>query len=166
MGFLKKIFGKLVFPSSHDRYIQMLQNCVEEIQMKNTNLQKNYGFGKYDRWDMNQGDGKLIFSENGEPKVICDIMMLGSYSIDSKTWRWSWANDTVVPELKNNFEKVKEYGKQNSYDDLIDDEFGTDEAGAWEMSAIATKILGGKGIYRAPCDNIYIFMMIKEISNP
>lgn len=166
MGIFEKIFGQLAIPSSHNKYNQMLNNCIEEIKIKNKHLQDNYGFGLYDRWDMCQGDGRLIFSENGEAKVICDITMLGSYSTASKTWLWSWANDSIVPELKYDMEKVKEYGKQYSFEDLIDDKFETDEPGAWAMAALATKILGGKGIYRAPYDNMLAFMMIKEITNP
>ena len=167
MGLFDKIFGKSVAnqitPESHLKYNELLNDCIKEIADKNKQLQEQYGVGEYDRWDINQEVGDLVFLDDGIEKFICKVDILGSYSDVSGTWMWGWANKSLLEPLTIETLKVKQYGEKHQLEDLYSSKVEATETEAWAFGALANRILGGKGLYKGPTGNGFIIMMIKEL---
>lgn len=167
MGLFDAIFGKKtadqITPSCDDDYNKLLNDCVAEIERKNQKLVDEYGFGSFQRWDIDQEDGELVFSDGGVPKLICSVSILGSFSELSETWMWGWANPSLLKTLTRDTEAVREYGEKNRIEDLTVEKTTATEGEAWALSALACRILSGLGLYRGPTGNGFVIMMLKRV---
>ena len=167
MGFFDKVFGKKVAdqitPSCDDDYNKLLNDCVAEVERKNQKLADEYGFGSFERWDIDQEIGELIFSDGGVPKLVCSVTMLGSFSEQSETWMWGWANPSLLEPLTRDTTAVRDYGEKNGIEDLTAEKTAATEGEAWALSALACRILSGIGLYRGPTGNGFVIMMLKDI---
>jgi hypothetical protein len=150
-------------PKSEDLYSKLLNSSLAEMNAMNQRLADGYGLGSHDRWDVDQTTGVLAFSNGGATEVICDVEILGTYSSITSTWLWGWANESVLKVLTENVLRVKEYGEREGLNDLRERKVECSEAEAWAFAALASKVLGGLGVYRGPTGRGYVMMMIKTI---
>lgn len=152
-----------ISPACDEDYNRLLNECVGEVDDRNQQLVERYGFGSYDRWDIDQTVGELIFSDAGVTKLACSISILGSYSAVSGTWMWGWANPSLLEPLTRDTLAVRNYGEQNQIQDLVVEKTPTTDGEAWALSALACRILNGLGLYRGPTGNGFVVMLIKGI---
>ncbi len=168
MGFFEKLFGKKIAeeitPSCDDAYNKLLNDCVAEVEARNQKLSEEFGLGSFERWDIDQEVGGLVFSNGGVPRLICSVTILGSFSDLSETWMWGWANPSLLGPLTRDTNALREYGQQNGVEDLIVEKTPATAGEAWALSALACRILEGLGLYRGPTGNGFVVMMIKCIS--
>ena len=167
MGLFDKVFGKKVAdeitPSFDDDYNKLLNDCLAEVESKNQKLADEYGFGSFERWDIDQEIGELVFSDPGHPKLVCSVTMLGSFSDQSGTWMWGWANPSLLEPLTRDTNALREYGEENEIEDLKVEKTPATDGEAWALSALACRILGGLGLYCGPTGNGFVVMMLKDI---
>ena len=168
MGFFDKIFGKKIAeeitPSCDDAYNKLLNECVAEVDGKNQKLADEYGLGSFERWDIDQEIGELVFSDDRAPTLVCSVTMLGSFSDQSETWMWGWANPSLLEPLTRDTNVLREYGEKNGLEDLTVEKTSATEGEAWALSALSCRILDGLGLYRGPTGNGFVVMMIKGIN--
>ncbi len=126
-------------------------------------LNNQFKLGDYELWDADQETGKLIFSDKGKPKVIASFQIAGSYSTYSKTWKWSWANDTVDVAIKQEMDKVKEFGEKNQIKQLTTAQWKCDEDYVWTITSIAGQIIKAKGAYRGKIPEGFVYLLITDI---
>jgi hypothetical protein len=167
MGLFDKVFGQKIAeeitPSCDDEYNALLNECVAEVTHKNQKLADEYGLGSYERWDINQEIGELVFSDGGVPQLVCSVTMLGSFSEQSETWMWGWANPSLLEPLTRDTNALRDYGEQHRIEDLVVGKTTATEGDAWALSALSCRILDGLGLYRGPTGNGFVVMMLKEI---
>jgi len=167
MGLFDKVFGKKVVdqitPTCDDGYNRLLNECIAEVDRKNQKLADDFGLGSFERWDINQEIGELVFSDGGVPKLVCSVTMLGSFSNRSETWMWGWANPSLLEPLTRDTNAVRDYGAKNGIEDLTVEKTAATEEEAWALSALACRVLDGLGLYRGPTGNGFVIMMLKEI---
>jgi len=130
------------------------------LRRKQELLERALQLGKYKRWDWDQQMAKLIFSNDGDPGVICDIAFVGSVSTVSNTWLWSWANFSLTATVRNPMEEVREFGEERDFPKLTVPKWPAEEVDGWEMSSVAAEVLRAQGIYRTPGQNGYTFLAI------
>ena len=168
MGLFDKILGKKIAaeitPSCDDAYNNLLNECVIEVSGKNQKLAHEYGLGSFERWDINQEIGELVFSDNGVSRLVCSVTMLGSFSDKSETWMWGWANPSLLEPLTRDTNALRVYGADNGIEDLTVEKTSATEDEAWALSALACRVLDGLGLYRGPTGNGFVVMMIKSIN--
>jgi hypothetical protein len=121
--------------------------------------------GAYERWDYYQETGLLEFSDSGIVKIRIKYEEVGSISTTTNTWLWAWDNEYLLPQVKSEILKVREYGKQHGFISLTKPKWYGDEYDGWEMTAIASYIMKAKGAYRFPTENLYSFVIFKEIED-
>ena len=128
--------------------------------------QTEYKMGSYQDWYYDQTTGKLTFSDNGVVKLSIDYEDIGSYSLETHTWLWSWDNSSVEENVKQQIETVRKYGEKRNFKKLKEAKWTADEYDAWEMTAIASYLLKSKGVYRAPLNDekLLSFMLFKTIA--
>jgi hypothetical protein len=114
----------------------------------------------YENWFYNQTTGLLTFS-TGHNELNFRFIDIGSFSETSKTWKWSWNNESTLDRIKEQAKLVKEFGQKSNYPKLIDGYFQSDEIEAWEFVAIAARIINGIGVYRPVNDRqLKIFLVV------
>ena len=112
-------------------------------------VDKQYGIGKYERWDFDQDTGQIVFSDKGVKKLIADAQIIGSWA-SNLTWLWAWDNRSIDAALKKDALKVREFGKQKKFWRLTTAEFMSELHEGWTLIAIAGHITKAKTAFRGP----------------
>ncbi len=148
--------------------IDLWDNLVEEsfryVDSCQMELEKEFELSKHERWDFDQEAGTLTFSNKGNPTVIAEFQFVGSYSSETGTWLWAWANSSIEPKLYEKLDAVYIYGEKNRFTRLTSQKWEADETDGWEMAAIAAYLLKAKGVYRPPFSKGFAFMVITDIN--
>ena len=135
-----------------DSLVQINELCKQEFRI-----------GSWQRWDYELEAGTLTFSNDGVPRVMATIQAVGSTSNKSGTWMWGWANQSLPAKVTDQLYRLKQFGERENLSQLTEATFTADEELGWEMAAIATRILEGKGVYRCPSKNGFLFLVFMDI---
>ena len=166
---MKKIFASLLSlfitnSNASDSWGDFVTTAHNSLSAKQDALMAEYKIGKHERFDWDQENGTLIFSNDGVKAVIAKVQFVGSISNKSDTWLWSWANSTVLDNVKDQMHRVKKYGQSKGYDALINEKWSADEIDGWEMTSITSHILNAKGAYRTADKTGFTYMVITDIN--
>lgn len=136
--------------------------CIEKIKVLQQKFKDDYDVDWYDNWFYNQTTGLLTFS-TGDVELNFRYFNVGSFSQKSNTWKWSWDNNSILENVKNQTSTVKEFGENAAFSKLTTGCFPSDEYEAWEFVAIAATLTKGIGVYRPLNDNqLQIFLVVTE----
>src|SRR4051794_13967158 len=75
-----------------------------------------WGLGRHARWDLDQGEGILRFSDPKLGTAEAPAQLAGTFDIDSGTWLWSWANPSIDRRLVEHSLVVRAYGERRGFD--------------------------------------------------
>lgn len=163
--FTKKNTDELSKPEVSEEFTNFLKEAYEYLNAQQDSCQNIYNLGLYERWDYDQETGLLEFSDSGIVKIRIKYEEVGSISKTSETWLWAWNNPHLLEQVKSEIPKVKEFGLSKNYEPLTKPKWYGDEYDGWEMTAISAFVLKAKGAYRVSTDNVYSFMIFKEIED-
>jgi hypothetical protein len=155
-------------PASQAQSFQdLLDASMEELRLK-TEGHRAWGLGTFDRWDLDQEVGTLVFSNPDGTTATAPAQIIGSFSTNDNSWLWAWDNPSIVEAMKQHSLQVKQYGEQHGIEKLTARKWTGTEDDAWAMTALAVKLCGAQGAYRGPAGPSYVFMTFGEvtISNP
>lgn len=161
------MFSKLFKNNTKDSRVgdvdAFFDECLAELEEKNTELMDNYSLAEYERWDFDQETAELVFSNQGKKGLIARVYYIGSYSPRSETWMWGWGNDSVMPYLTAPIARVREFGHEQNIEELVDRFWSATEDAGWAMSAAALRIVGGLGVYRGKDQYGESYLLIHDI---
>jgi len=157
--------NNLVKPEINETFKDLIQTSYDYLNAQQDSCKTLYSLGSYERWDYKQETGLIEFSDSGIVKIRIKYEEVGSISTISKTWLWAWDNESLLPQIKSEIVKLRDFGVQNNYRRLTKPKWYGDEYDGWEMTAIAAKIMKAKGAYRIPTDKLYSFIIFKEIED-
>ncbi len=138
---------------TNDEFQIFVETANAELRKKQTILADDYGLGSAGRWWFEQMTGNLQFFDAADNlSVETDVIDIGSYSPKSNSWKWAWANESVLPWLRQRAEKLRELEAITGIDIFgYEKTFAVeDESMAWELTAMCLKHLGAVGCYRCP----------------
>jgi len=143
-------------------YDKFAEACVEELKALQDKFQNEYDVDWHDNWFYNQSTGLLTFS-TGDQELNFKYFDVGSFSENSRTWKWSWDNDTTLENVKEKVWAVKQFGERSNFTKLTTGYFNSDEFESWEFAAIAAKLTNGIGVYRPVNDRqLKMFFVVTE----
>jgi hypothetical protein len=141
----------------------LVREAVNELEDKQAALSEEFQLSRHKRYDWNQDTGKLVFSNDGVPAVIASFEFVGTVSEKSGTWLWSWANFSFCESMRTAALRLRDLGEERDYRKLTTPKWNATQHDAWEMAALAAKLLDLPGVYRSPDNNGASFLMIKDI---
>ncbi|MDV3349528.1 hypothetical protein QGP82_12555 [Leptothoe sp. LEGE 181152] len=144
-------------------FSDLLTISMEELQLKNEAAYKIWGLGTFDRWDIDQEVGDLVFSNSDGVKVAAPAQIIGSFSINDSSWLWAWDNPSIVDDLKIHSLKLKAYGEKYGIEKLTTRKWIGTEDEAWAMTALAVNLCDTQGTYRGPAGSAYVFMTFGKV---
>lgn len=146
-------------------FSRLTKVACDYLKQQQDSVKKKYKLSFYESWYYDQETGELTFSDSTIKKVIIDYEEVGSVSLVSNTWLWSWGNSYILPKVKSEIPVVKEYGEKRKFDKLTNRKWTADQYDGWEMASIAAYLMKAKGAYRIPSDNdsLFSFVIFKNI---
>lgn len=137
---------------------------IEELELKTQAHKEVWGFGKFDRWDLDQDTGQLVFSFPDGVRAVSPAQVIGTYNSKDHTWLWAWANPSIDEKLKADSLKVRRYGREHKIDRLTKSKWAGGEEDAWAMAALTVKLCGKQGAYRGPAGATHVFIVFGEVT--
>jgi hypothetical protein len=136
----------------------LLDKSMEELRAKTMGHQAGWGFGKANRWSLDQSRGELLLTFDNGVAATCPAQIIGSFDATDGSWLWGWANPSIADSLKRDSLRVRDYGEQRQIARLTSAEWPCTEAEAWRMAALACKLCEAQGVYRGPAGTAFVFM--------
>jgi hypothetical protein len=146
-----------------EEFAKFQHETTHALMKLNEAANRDYQILEWPRWDYDLEQGTITFSEHGVPRVIGDVLVVGTTSDADGTWLWSWANDSLPTLVKEPMHRVREYGEAENIEQLTKDFLEDDEYLGWGMTAIAAEIMGAKGGYRCPGDNGFLYLIYLDV---
>jgi hypothetical protein len=112
------------------------------------------------RYQLEESPPWLGFGETDSRfDVLCDPVVIGSFSNRSNTWLWGWANGWWPASLTRTIVAAKRAGEKLGIERLWRSRFEGDEALAWRVSLAALDLLPDLGgVYRSPSETGSLFL--------
>lgn len=148
---------------SPEEFQEYRHEAFDSLVQINELCQQEFKLGSWQRWDYDLEVGTLTFSNDGLPRVIATIQAVGSISNKSGTWLWGWANHGLPPKVTDQLYRLKQFGERENLSQLTESTFAADEELGWELAAIANRVLEGKGVYRCPSKNGFLFLIFMDV---
>src|SRR5262245_8155527 len=98
---------------SGDEFAKFTEDSKSVLQAKIKATVDGWHMDKMKRYDLDQTNGTLVFTDESGQKTSCSIQIVGTYSKESQTWLWAWASPWVTEQLKHDSEVVREFGRTN-----------------------------------------------------
>ena len=129
-------------------YQEWREDASREVMAKQDRLMESHRLGLWPRFDYDAKIGILSFSDEVGPRVIGVAQIVGS--ISSENWLCSWANPHWDDWHAEEMQRVQQFGVEELTSEYLE---GSDlNPLGWEMTAVAARVLGAVGAYRAPDD--------------
>ena len=147
-------------------YADWRHESVHLLQQRNERLEEQFHLGRWPRYDYDLATRQLTFSENGNPKVVADIQVVGSTSENAGNWLWAWANAHWPVDTTEDSKRARAFGQEHQIDDLTSEYVSDDDLNAlgWELTAATVRICGAAGAYRPPRDEGGgLFFLIRDL---
>jgi hypothetical protein len=147
-----------------EQYSTFRHEAVHRLKDLNKKCEEEFRISSWPRWDYDFDRGTLTFSQDGQPKVVASIQVVGTTSISGGTWLWGWANQHIPPCATQELVKVRSFGEIQKLSELTQAKQPDDEFLGWELTAVAAKVLGAKGAYRCPGENGFIYLIYSSLA--
>lgn len=108
---------------------------------------QQWGCGSADRWGLDQTTG-LITWTFADKVATAPAQILGTYSQTSGTWRWAWANESILPDMSRDSLLIRDWAQEHGHRTLTEPEIRADNQKANTLTAIAVRVTKATGFYR------------------
>jgi hypothetical protein len=146
--------------------MQWRNEAMEELLAKTEALNAKFHLGKWPTWNYDLKERTLTFLDGDRPKVIAGIRLIGSTSNVEKTWLWGWAGSVWPPQVAEGTDQVRAFGEKNGILELAEGlvSYRDDmNLRGWLLSAVATRVMNGLGVYRTETEGGALFFLYTDI---
>lgn len=138
------------------------KKCRELMQIQEM-FREQLSMESYQHWFYDADLALLRLYNDDKDQLYLKYIPIGTFSLTSETWMWSWFNDHCFEPNKDNTFAVRAFGIKNDYPKLIDGTFPADEFDCWEFAAISFDLLGGMGLYRVSTEKLQSYLLITAV---
>lgn len=144
-------------------YIEFSEKELNKLNQLQTEFKNKYDINSYSNWFYDSESSLLRLYNDEQNEIFFKYIPIGTFSINDKTWMWSWFNESLIEKNKLETNKIKAFGIKNNYEKLAKGTFESDKYDGWDFLAISLSILGGIGTYKVSFDNLEKYMLLTEI---
>jgi hypothetical protein len=102
------------------QFAEYRHSAVHELMRLYELCEEEFHIGSWARWGYGLERGTLAFSENGVPRVMASIQVIGTTSVSGGTWMWGWANKCLPSNVTKAVAKVREFGEAPNIAELTE----------------------------------------------
>lgn len=146
-------------------YIEFAESKLNLLNSIQNKFIQEFKADKYDKWFYDSEIELLRLYNDESDEIFFKYIPVGTFSLNSNTWMWSWFNESSVEKSKFETLKIQEIGIEKNYEKLKSGTFSSDEYDCWDFVAIAFSILNGVGVYKVKSDHLEKFMILTEVFN-
>ena len=147
-----------------EEFDEFVEQSVEELDQKQEMLTDQFGLGTWSDFWFDATQSRLQFKDDtGRVQVEADIMIIGTFSENSNTWQWAWANKSLPDPIRKQSRELQKLEKVTGVEVFTSPTIDVDDAMTWELTAMSVRHLSALGCYSMPNGPITIFLAIIKI---
>lgn len=124
---------------------------------------ERWGLGTADSWSVDQQTGVIRWSFP-DGTVEAPVQTIGSFNPSAASWLWAWANQSVLPSMRRDAERVRSWAEANGHKNLTTPKVNADADIADTLAAIAVAVTDAKGFYQAPAGPAFVFLTFGPVT--
>lgn len=129
----------------YDEYSRFVRHAMEHLEQQQHRIHR--ALRDRDRHTLRSAGRALTLHMRGFPILSTAVVLAGRYDHERSLWRWGWTDRESGPELALALEDVRAVGESRGFHQLTRDSWTARRDEAWQMVAIATLLLDGRGVY-------------------
>ena len=135
------------------------ERALQAVERKRAEIHDRYGLARAARWDCGEPKQDAphfrIFDAEDNVLFSCVGLEVGTFSPDTSSWKWGWANDSLSEGHRERLLALRELAVITGRAAFgFEAPFETDLQSAWTIAAIAAEHLGAGGCYDAKIQNL------------
>jgi hypothetical protein len=146
-----------------DEFDQFLEQANEELKVKQAALSEQYGLGHLERFFVDYVGCELTFFDEDALRARATILPVATHVEAKGSLKWFWANEQLPEAVRAEAARVKGLYDLTGFEMFAKPMIECDAAMAWEITAMACKMLGALGAYRVPNGAIKGYVLITRI---
>jgi hypothetical protein len=151
-------------PPIPDSVEVFVQQSIEGLKAQTAAHSATWHFGKEKSWSVDQDQGVIRFLFANGTVATAPVQIIGTYNPRSGTFLWGWDHPSVVKPLRRAAAQARSYGMKHKLARFTEREVKCTQAEAWEFTAVAARLDGANGAYRAnPADGPLVYMTFGEV---
>jgi hypothetical protein len=163
VGWFRKVLGRGQPDEAQRRVRDEVQSLFDDHGLAAFERQLRFAELVGDRdWVLDQDVGQLRLGDD----LAFAAQILGTTSWSEGTWRWSWANPSIVETLTQRARDVEAIGRERGVSMLTSPDLDLDAVGDGHIVAlIAAGLLDADGYYRGPhgAGEVYVLVEVPQI---
>lgn len=124
---------------------------------------KTWNFGKEQNWSVDLEMGLIVFLFANGVSATAPIQVVGTYNKADGTFLWGWDHPSVPQPLSRHALLAKVWGQKNNVTMFTTRKVQCSEDDAWGFAAVANRLAGANGVYRAQTGSTLVFMTFEKI---
>ena len=146
-------------------FLQLVAESGERVDYLNRVARERWGVGAAERWSADLTEGTLTF-HFGDHVVTGPAEVVGSFSSETRTWLWAWANESLPPHVTRASAMARDAGRALSLAAFEQPKLRVDEASTGDdLAAVAVTFADMAGVYRAPTRTGYIWFALRDFTS-
>jgi hypothetical protein len=150
---------------SDDEFDAYLAAAQDELDRKQQHLKTVYGLGTHQAFAVDYVSGTLDFIANEVPVVRASILPVATHNPEKGSLKWGWANQQLPDTVRADARRVSGLYDITGFDMFRNEALECEESMAWEVAALACKLLDAEGVYRVPHNAVNSYVLIKSLRN-
>lgn len=144
-------------------YNEQAELRLNELISIQNKFKEKFKTDNYNSWFYDSELQLLKLYNVDEDEIFFRYIPVGSFSLNSNTWMWSWFNESAIEESKAEILNVKQFGSKQNFDKLTIGTFPSDEFECWKLVAISFSIIDGIGVYKVKSDHLELYFILKNV---
>ena len=143
-----------------EQTLDFIDDCVAELKTRDDKINSKWQLSNADNYEVDLDKGVIGFYFSNQT-IVADIQVIGTF-FDS-TFLWGWDHPSVPEKLRHDASLVRKWGIEKDINIFTQRKTPCDENMAWSFVAIASKLAGADGAFRAKNDNTLVFVTITNL---
>lgn len=144
-------------------YETFVEEAYDYLRAGVAHAQEKWGVGEFDNFGVDFETNEFWWSKAGVRKVLAKPIVVGSFAVEAGTWLWSWDNPSLATLDMQEIERVKAFGEEHGIERLVEPRWSAEEADAWEVTAMAARLLESECAYRCPMGHVMVFLLLTDL---
>jgi hypothetical protein len=131
---------------------------VEGLRTLTAAHSASWRLDRVDRWHMDMDSATIVFSFADGRRATASVQVVGTYNPADGTFLWGWDHPSVPEPLRGHARLVRDFGEEHGIEDLKERKVEVSPERAWEFTALAVRLGGANGGYRADAGGPLVFV--------
>lgn len=148
----------------NEDYRVLLTRADSAMGAAQDRLSRDFRLGEYARFDYDEAEDVLVFSDSGIARVVASVEFVGKVSRRDSVWTWAW-DIPVLQHAATRASSARWYGWRHGIPPLRRARWPGKDVDGWEMTSLTAWITDAQGAYRAPSSDslYYTFLLLTDV---